>query len=80
MNTTKYGVRAWNNTSDRKCCQCGKVLGDHYIRVNSYYFCSMKADGNGFSALCFSEWAVNRFPGRVAARMIVNLPTPEMTG
>lgn len=79
MQQVTYGVRAWNNTSiERKCLECGKLLGDHYIRVNSYYFCPMTQDKEGLSADCFSSWAVNTFPQRVAARMIVELPTPDM--
>ncbi len=78
MKHVTYGVRSWNNDSIKKCVSCGKHLTDHYIRVNSFYFCSIVPDGTGFSAKCFSEWAVNRFPAKIAARMIVELPTPEM--
>jgi len=82
MQTATYSnIRAWNNTSaERKCHQCGMPLGEKYIRVGSMYFCPMIPDGTGLSAICFSTWAVNRFPGSIARRMIVELPTPEMKG
>lgn len=80
MQHVTYGIRSWNNTSDRKCHQCGKILGEHYIRVNSYYFCSIQQEKDGFSADCFSQWAVDRFPSRIARRMIVEIPTPDMIG
>lgn len=79
MQHVKYGIRAWNNQDiQRKCLQCGKLLGEYYIRVNSYYFCPITQDQDGLNADCFSQWAVNTFPRRLAARMIVELPTPEM--
>ncbi len=78
MKHVTSGVRPRDNGSIKKCVSCGKELTDHYIRVNSFYFCSMVADEGGFSAKCFSEWCVNRFPAHVAARMIVELPTPDM--
>lgn len=79
MQHTTYGVRAWNNTSiERKCLQCGKLLGDHYIRVNSYYFCPITQVKEGFDADCFSRWAVDKFPSRIARRMIIEIPTPDM--
>lgn len=78
MQTTKIGIRAWNNTADRTCYRCGKVLGDHYIRVNNYYFCQIRQETDGFSADCFSAWAVDKFPSRIARRMIVEIPTPDM--
>jgi hypothetical protein len=78
MKHVKYGIRSWDNDSIKTCVWCGKGLTDHYIRVNSFYFCSMVADEAGFSAKCFSEWALNRFPNQIAKRMIGELPTPEM--
>ena len=65
---------------NRTCVTCGKLLAEYFIRVNSYYFCPITQSKDGLSADCFSTWAVNKFPGRVASRMIVRLPTPEMTG
>lgn len=78
MQHVKYGIRSWNNTADRKCYQCGKVLNAHYIRVNSYYFCPITQAKEGFDADCFSRWAVDKFPTRIARRMIIEIPTPDM--
>lgn len=78
MQHVTYGIRAWNNTSDRKCYQCGKILGESYIRVNSYYFCPMTKSKDEFSADCFSTWAVNKYPNRVSVRAMVQPPKNDL--
>lgn len=64
MQHVKYGIRSWNNTmAEKRCHHCGKILEDHYVRVNSIYFCPFQSGENGIESECFSEWAVLHFPG-----------------
>ena len=63
-----------------RCHYCGRILpSDTYIRSGSFYFCAMRAENNGWSAECFSNWAYSVYPKTLANRMVREISTPEAT-